>query len=290
MGKFRPRVEPEEIYTFRMLGVSVLLDLWKVVEEIQNKLRTIIAIHRVVDHANNRRCEEIFISIRSPLEYAALKEMKFVNVDGNDIKLEFDVYYCGTAIRPSYVTWAPPGEINASSIGMKLSNLTAVSSITSIYIKKILFGFEILENATITGINLVYDQRRDATRPFGFLYFIDLQSMLKYHCHKFKLYDEIFYCEGSYRTPIILSERDKSLIDSTPATFNDQIGRANMLNRKIETNDNDSELAAAVENINLNITEVNEGNSKEPIDEDESILSCELDFDFDEDMNLIQKF
>ena len=291
MGKRKLPTKREKIYTIRMKKVPIELDLWAVVEALLGKLKSLIEIYRVYDHRNYSRCNEVFAIIRSSLEYAALKEMKTIFIAWYEIELEFHDYFAGTLLRPSNVITAAQDEIEGSSIGLKIDGLTEVSTVTSIYLRDLLHAFESKEkHAVVTGFNFVYDDRKDRIRPFGYVYFNDREVMLKYHKNLLRVDEKFYKCEASTRTPVILSEQNKSLIATLPATYSSQIGAANMLcGYSMIGNGSDLDISNQVNSMNLEVSSPTKDANETDPEDNGSVISLDLDYEFDDELNIIPK-
>lgn len=287
MGKRKQTPISDTIFTVKLLQVSTELSLWEVVREIQTKIRTIIAIHRVYDFMLHLKCDEIFVCLRDKVEYEALKEMGSILILGSPVNLEFKEFNVGAAIRPRYVTIAPAAEISKSPISMQIKKLTEVSIISSIYVRKLLHTFESLERDHVTGVNLVYDTNRNSIRPFGFICFANLRAMLNFHCRVVEVDEnEKLYCEGSYRVPVIVSEQNKEMIDTKPIPFNQDLCDANLLSGfAILRPNNNEQQAAARAGLAFEPDSNSDNTVGDPCDDDaDSVLSLDLDTDFEQQL------
>lgn len=275
MVKRNAHTPPGDLFNIKLVSVPIELELWHVVRSIQFKMKTLVAIYRAYDYVNQRRGGDIYVSIRSKVEYETLKQMRTIVIEGREIVLDFAELYVGTAIREEKVIEASDEQIGSSAIGLKLTDLREVSTITSIYVRKLLYAFESHNNRDIIGLNFIYDNRRDSIRPFGFIYFCRKSFALPFHGNNARMMGELLACELSTRTPIVLSGPNKSLMTTTPATFTADIRNANLLS---DTNPvNEEVLVEAVSELNLR-DHVEEMQIDQDSDNN-SILS--LDFDYD---------
>lgn len=275
-------------YSFKLVRVPVELDLHTVLFALKGKLVTLVNAYRVCDYVNKQRCDEVFVTVRSKMEYDTLKEMKIVLIGQHEISLEFMNIYAGVATRFKYNNSSNDQEFGPSPVSLKLNELTEVYKFTTVYMIKILTAFESKNNKEITGLSLIYDEWRDSTRPFGFLSFMDKESMQKYHKKNVRMFEEYIYCEGSHQVPIVLSEPNKVLLGESPFKFTKEICAANMLHdTPLSRCGSHSSLTNAVESMILD-------ESIPPIDDahsdSESVLSLEFDYEFDEHFDLVKKF
>lgn len=288
-----------ESFIIKLLRVPVELHLNEVLAALQGKLKTIMSIFRIYDYVNQQRCDEVVLTIRDPLEYQALKAMQTILIGHHEVRLEFRDWYFGAASRPTFIATADAAEIGASPISLKLSGLTEVSRVTTEYMLKIMTAFESWDNQNITGITFVYDAWRDAIRPFGFVAFVDVKSMMQFNNQVVSIFDEHISCAASVRVPILLSEPNKVLLEPLPAMFSKELCDANLLNdTPLARSGSQSSLAAAVEAMNIDeVLFSDEPLGSEEIEfqhdvesDNDSILSLDFSYDFDENMNLVKKF
>ncbi|CAG9812160.1 unnamed protein product [Chironomus riparius] len=257
-----------------------------------------MSIHRIYDYVNKMRCDEVVISLRDEFEFRVLKARQSVMIANNVVELVFKDWVFGVASRTEPVTSKGNAEIGASPSSLKLSGLTQVSRITTFYLIKLATAFEFWESKGVTGIKLIYDVERDAIRPFGFIAFAYVNFMKRFHAQKVNIYDEKINCEESLRVPVLLHEADKSLLDPMPVTLNKEICDANCLNATpLARVGSNSSLIVAIQAMDLDEPTV----SNEPVEsiealldetrdtDNDSVLSIDLSYDFDENMNLIKK-
>jgi hypothetical protein len=278
----------EEALAFKLLKVPVEHDLYKIVEALKGKLRSILSIYRVYDYTNQQRCNEVIVILRDELEYRVLREMKKVLIGSQEIEMDFKRSYFGSANCSKYITDSNERNIGPSPISLKIAKLTEVSRITTDYLSKILLAFESTDNRDVTGITFTYDNKRDSIRPFGFISFSNINSMLKFHGKRVRVWEEFVDCEGSYQVPFLLSEPNMVLLKENPKEFRHDICQANQLN---DTPFYNTELRTTLPSaINqMQIDDSAAANTEEYMSDDESILSIDLDYDFDEDFNIIKK-
>jgi hypothetical protein len=283
---------PQEVnYLVKLRKVPIELDLHVVVEALKGKLASMLGIYRIYDYANNRRCEDILIVVRDELEYKVLQEMGVLLVRGREIYLEFPTFCLGAASKPKqHNNQFPPAPIS-----LKIANLTEISRITTHYLEKILIGFESLNVGQISGLTLIYDRKKDSIRPFGFMTFTNEASMLQYHKQRVRVWDEIFSCESSIRVPVLLSEHNKFMIEENPAQLTVEMCHANLLcGIALEPIASNSSLVEAIASMQIDAG-IQQPNEEQPqamehdVSDSESILSIEIDYDFDENMNLVKK-
>lgn len=270
----------QETYAIKLLKVPVEHDLYVIINALKGKLQSVMSIYRIFDYINQQRCNEVVIIIRSELEYLALKDMKKVLIGAQDVELDFPVSYFGSANCSKYITDTNQWNIGASPFSLKFSKLNEVSRVTTVYLGKILLAFESTDNRDVTGITFCYDNKRDAIRPFGFVSFSNLNSMLQFHGKRVRLWDEFVNCEGSNQVPFLLSKPNMILLREDSKSFTLEIAKANQLNAiQCHTNELEQSLSA-----NLNEMQIEEGLDDQMSDssDSDSVLSLDCDYNFDE--------
>jgi len=286
------RLPQENHFIVKLLKVPTEHDLYVIVDAIKGKLHSVLGIYRIFDYVHQRRCDEVVVILRDEMEFKTLQEIKVILIKNLEIHLDFKPWCFGAASRPKDFLNSALNEYIPSPVSLKISNLTEVSRVTTPYLGKILLGFESTDDRDVTGITFLYDNKRDSIRPFGFVAFSNVKSMLKYHERTIRVWDEFIKCEASLRVPVLLSEYNKSMLKPNPAQFTEDISNANLLNMiALQRAVSNSSLAQAIGL--LQIRESFENIVVEPMEEDasdaDSILSLECDYDFDENMNLIKK-
>lgn len=281
----------DKYFIVKLLKVPIELDLYEIVDALKGKLRSILSIFRVFDYVNQRRCDDVVVVLRDEMEYKTLDVMRIIFVKNHEIHLEFRYWCFGAASRPKCIVGSNFNELIPSPVSLKISNLTEVSRITSIYLSKILIAFESSNQKDVTGISFLYNDKRDSIRPFGFVAFSNAKSMLKFHKQRVRVWEEILFCEESLRVPVLLSEHNKTMLKPNPAQFSEDVCNANLLSGtallRVASN---SSLFNAVEAMEIN--KDNEKSIQEEKDDEsdkESILSINCDYDIDEDLNLVKK-
>jgi hypothetical protein len=279
----------KESFVFKLLKVPVEHDLYTIVEALKGKLSSIMSIYRVYDYENQQRCNEVVVVVRNELEYMTLKEMKRVLIKAQDVEMDFSTAYFGSATCSKYVKCNNEWDVGPSPISIKVDNLLEVSRITTIYLSKILLAFESTDNRDVTGITFLYDNKRDAIRPFGFVSFINVNAMLKYHKKHVRLWEQVVQCESSCQIPYLLSRPNMTLIQHNPKEFCKDICFANQLNSvQSFTSEMVTSLPSSINE--MHIAETTSTTYDEPMsDSDDSILSLELDYEYDDELNLVKK-
>lgn len=278
----------EKAYSIKLLKVPVEHDLYVIVEALKGKLQSILSIYRVYDYNNQQRCNEVIVIVRNELEYLALKEMKRVLIGTQEIELDFKVSYFGSANWAKYISDDNNHSIGPSPVSLKIAKLIEVLRITTIYLSKILLAFESTDNRDVTGITFAYDKKRDSIRPFAFISFSNLDSMLKFDGKHVRLWEEIVKCERSNQVPFLLSEPNMLSLKENSKIFSNDICQANQLNDVQYFNSSrESSLPPAIEA--MQIDETTNIQHEEPMSDEESVLSIDIEFDFDEDFNLVKK-
>lgn len=273
----RREVVASDIFTCRFNKVPVEIELSEIVTALLGQFKTIMGIHRVFDYENQTRVDCIFLHLRSEVEYDELKLMRSFNIRNHIIEINQSDWHLSSAVIRDKQSLAAPHRYYGSPVNLKLGNLTKVSIITSIYLKKLLLGFEYLSSSWITGLNFSYDDRQNEIRPFGFMSFVNRETMLTYHRRTIRILDENITCEECYRIPIVVSAGNRILLRETPPMFSDELKRANCLHDHIEVtaSSNQHELERAISS--LSITEAMEDDQDK-----ESVLSLDCDEEFDD--------
>ena len=288
-----------EAFIIKLIQVPVELSLHNVVDALKRDLKSIISIYRIYNYVNQYRWNEVVVIVRDVFEYNEFRERQNFFIGCNEIKLMFEDWYFGAASRSVSILNVGEPALSPSPISLKLSNLNEVSRVTSFYLIKLLTAFESWDINGVTGISLSYDVWRDAIRPFGFVAFKDFNSMMKFHSQQVRIFDDFINCEASSRVPILLNASDKVLVVESPVMFSEELRNLNMLNKIPYVRvDSQVSLAAGIEAMQLN--ESNNVNdillekesiveSMECISDNESILSIDYHYDFDDDLNLVTR-
>ncbi|KAL7016116.1 hypothetical protein ACKWTF_016829 [Chironomus riparius] len=293
------RILKPESFIVKLLEVPVELSLYNIVDALKGDLKSIISIYRIYDYINHQRCNEVVIIVRDIFEYKEFRERQHFVIGLNEIQLLFDDWYFGAASRSTSILNIGEPTLSLSPISLKLSNLTEVSRVTSFYLIKLLTAFESWDSNGVTGISLSYDGWRDAIRPFGFIAFKDLRTMMIFHSQQVRIFDEFINCEASTRVPILLNASDKELLVESPAMFTEELCNFNILSKTSLVRD-ESQLSLAERIEAIHINQSDDGNdivvaaepiveSMQCISDSESILSIDLHYDFDDDMNIVER-
>ena len=287
-----------EAYIVKLVKVPIELALHEIISSLKGFLKSLLSIHRIFDYVNQLRCDEVVLTIRDEVEFKALKEMQSVMIGNHVVNLLFDEWRFGAASRTEPNASNGNAEIGPSPISLKLSGLTQVSRITSIYLLKLINAFESWESKAVTGIKLAYDNNRDAIRPFGFIAFADANYMMRFHAQTVNIFQEQIECIASLRVPVLLNETNKALLDPKPVILNKELCDLNQLNATpLARVGSHSSLIAAIQAMDLDEPIVSNESleSEETLvdwtcdNDNESVLSIDLSYDFDEDCNLIKK-
>ncbi|KAL7045853.1 hypothetical protein ACKWTF_002362 [Chironomus riparius] len=274
------RILKPESFIVKLMEVPVELSLYNIVDALKGDLKSIISIYRIYDYINHQRCNEVVIIVRDIFEYKEFRERQHFVIGLNEIQLLFDDWYFGAASRSTSILNIGEPTLSLSPISLKLSNL---SRVTSFYLIKLLTAFESWDSNGVTGISLSYDGWRDAIRPFGFIAFKDLRTMMIFHSQQVRIFDEFINCEASTRVPILLNASDKELLVESPSLVRDesQLSLAERIEAiHINQSDDGNDIVVAAEPI---------VESMQCISDSESILSIDLHYDFDDDMNIVER-
>lgn len=286
-----------ESFIIKLVKVPLELTLYDVINALKGDLKTILSCFRTYNYADQEVGEDLFVLIRDVFEYREIKEKDRIAIGNSDIKLEFYCWRFGAA-SSSLDAFIGPA-IGPKPAALKLSNLTTVSRITTFYMMKLLSAFESFTKGDITGLTLLYDNFRHEIRPFGFIAFKSELSMMRFNLQSVRVYDEVLNCEASNRVPVLVNENNKALLDPFPVVLTKELCDANLLNNTpLARSESHMSLALGMGALNLNGTNYNNNEMlvdeiaievRNDISDTESILSLDVDYDFDEECNLVNK-
>jgi hypothetical protein len=286
MSRQRAYLSPEEVYSIKLLKVQLEWDLNMIVYELVGKLKTMLCIHRVYDFIKKSRCDEVIIGIRSNLEYETIKAKRSVVIRGKEINVDASKLIIRSATRPNDLSTKSSEAINGAPFSLKIGKLREVSKFPVYYMWQLLTAFESGNRDYVIGLSFRYDGLRDAIRPFGFVTFKDRNSLKLYDKNGVNLFREHYECEESYHVPIIVSKFNEFLL-TPPIKYTQVLHDVNLISGVAQ---NQSVIQSVNDGMNANFSAMPDNN--EPFEEGasddaESILSGDINFEFDEDCNVI---
>lgn len=266
MGKKRNKKVYKDLFVVQLKAVPIDWALSDVVAALREKLKSIVAVNRVVDYAKQINDESVFVAVHDEVEYKALKEIRSVWIKNIEIPLQFMNWLLSSAKFPSDILIASRSDIEGLPINAQLSGLRSVSKVTTFYLLDVLYQLEISGDGVV-GLTFLYDSRHDKVRPFGFATFLHRAAMIKRHNMLFTVNNDSIKCEAATTIPLVISLQNRQLIRDKPAPWSAELKIANWLTTDKET---EAELTEDV---------------AEPGYESDCSSALSLDLDFDIDMN-----
>lgn len=217
----RPVTPRTELKIVKLVRVSTSHTLQEIVQESYYQIKSIISIYRVYSFEEQKATQDIYIAMRNEVEYRALLEAQVLWIGTDKVDVAFAEWGIGCGTMPSDST------IVNFPVCMMIQGLRKVSKVPTFYIAKLL---EELESDKIIGISVVYDEKRDCIKPYGFVAFASKEAAALFNNKSFKVYNEPIICTYADRVPAIVTSWNKALLGKgIQQKYTNELHRANLL-------------------------------------------------------------